>query len=225
MSEVREKLADVGCWVDRELVRIPSHLIDWAVQVAPKSIRLVNRDGTSDIHLEGRKSYFGTGSDTPFVLDAYSGEKRKAVLKDVINVSVLIDALEDIDFIMCMGIASDIPEQLSDLYHFWAMARYTTKPIIYTAWNAVNLKDIIDMAETLAGGAEELERNPFCALYSEPIAPLTHATESLEKLLTICSKGLPVVYTPGLVTGATSPITRAGAIVQANAELLSGLLI
>jgi trimethylamine--corrinoid protein Co-methyltransferase len=34
-----------------------------------------------------------------------------------------------------------------------------------------------------------------------------------------------VVYTPGLITGATYPVTRAGSIVQANAELLSGLLI
>jgi trimethylamine--corrinoid protein Co-methyltransferase len=177
------------------------------------------------MHLEGRKSYFGTGSDTPYVLDINTGEKRRTVLQDIVNVSLLVDALEHIDFIMCMGIASDVPEAISDLYHFQAMARHTTKPIVYTAWNATNLKDIIHMAEAVAGGVEELQRNPFCVLYTEPIAPLTHATESLEKLLFICGKGLPVVYTPGLITGATSPITRAGAVVQANAELLSGLLI
>lgn len=224
-TEIREKLAEAGCWVDGDIVRIPPHLVDWAIRVAPKSVRLAGRDGTSAMYLEGRKSYFGTGSDTPYVLDATTGEKRRTVLRDIINVSLLVDALEHIDFIMCMGIASDVPEQISDLYHFRAMARHTTKPIVYTAWNAANLKGIIHMAEALAGGTETLRRDPFCALYSEPIAPLTHATESLEKLLIICGKGLPVVYTPGLITGATSPITRAGAVVQANAELLSGLLI
>jgi len=225
VEEVREKLADAGCWVKGERVRIPSHLIDWAIDVAPKTVRISNREGTPAMYLEGRKSYYGTGSDTPNVLDARTGKRRNAVIQDVANVSILIDALENIDFVMCMGIASDVPDQLSDLYHFFTMTYHTKKPIVYTAWSQDNLKDIIHMAETIAGGAEELQRNPFCILYSEPIAPLTHATESLEKLLTICGKGLPVVYTPGLVTGATSPITRAGAIVQANAELLSGLLI
>jgi len=142
-----------------------------------------------------------------------------------VNVSILVDAFENLDFVMCMGIASDVPEGISDLYHFRAMVSNTTKPIVYTAWDRENLEDIIRMAEAVAGGEDTLERRPFCALYTEPIAPLTHATESLEKLLTICDKGLPVVYTPGLITGATSPMTRAGSIVQANAELLSGLLI
>jgi trimethylamine--corrinoid protein Co-methyltransferase len=225
VPEVRDKLAQAGCWVDEERVRIPSQLIDWAIGVAPKTVQICDRDGDPALSLEGRKSYYGTGSDTPYVLDAYTGERRNAVLEDIANVSTLIDALDNLDFVMCMGIASDVPEKISDLYHFRAMVTNTTKPIIYTAWHQENLVDIIHMAEQVAGGVEELQRNPFCALYTEPIAPLTHATESCEKLLTICSKGLPVVYTPGLITGATSPVTRAGSIVQANAELLSGLLI
>jgi trimethylamine--corrinoid protein Co-methyltransferase len=175
--------------------------------------------------LEGYRSYYGTGSDTPFVIDAYSGERRQAVLDDVANVARLVDALPHISFLMCMGVASDVTSSISDLYHFRAMAGNTTKPIVYTAWNLRNLQAIVEMAQVAAGGAEALQRDPFCALYAEPIAPLTHGRESCEKLLYICEKGLPVVYTPGLITGASSPVTRAGAIAQANAELLSGLLI
>lgn len=225
VEEVRQLLAEAGCWVEGERVRIPPHLIEWAVSVAPKAIHIADRDGQPAMNLEGRKSYYGTGSDTPYVIDLCSGEKRSAVIQDIANVAVIIDALDNLDFVMSMGIASDVPEQISDIYHFFTMCVHTKKPIVYTAWDQDNLKDIIYLAETMAGGAESLRRNPFCILYSEPIAPLTHAKESLEKLLVICGKGLPVVYTPGLVTGATSPITRAGAIVQANAELLSGLLI
>jgi trimethylamine--corrinoid protein Co-methyltransferase len=81
------------------------------------------------------------------------------------------------------------------------------------------------MAEAVAGGAEELRRNPFLALYSEPISPLTHAEESCEKLLFLAGKGLPVVYTPGMMIGGTAPVTIPGALVQALAEQLSGVLI
>jgi len=225
VSEVRELLAKAGCWLDGARVRIPPHLVEWSIRTAPHRVVLCDRHGKPAMYLEGRKSYYGTGSDTPYVLDAYTGERRRAVLADVANVSRLIDALPHMDFIMCMGIASDVTESISDLYHFEAMVSHTVKPIVYTAWNRRNLEDIIEMAEAVAGGPDALQRNPFCALYSEPISPLTHAVESCEKLLYIAAKGLPVVYTPGMMTGASAPVTVAGGLLQANAELLSGLLI
>jgi trimethylamine--corrinoid protein Co-methyltransferase len=225
VPDVRDLLAKAGCWVDGDRVRIPSHLIEWGIRTAPHGVSLCDRNGNPVMPLEGRKGYYGTGSDTPYVLDAYTGERRQAVLADVANVARLVDALPHIDFIMCMGIASDVTESISDLRHFEAMVSNTVKPIIYTAWSRQNLEDIVEMAEAVAGGAEPLRRSPFCALYSEPISPLTHAKESCEKLLYIAAKGLPVVYTPGMMIGGSAPVTVAGALVQANAEQLSGLLI
>jgi trimethylamine--corrinoid protein Co-methyltransferase len=225
VPEVRDLLKKAGCWMDGERVRIPPHLIEWAIRTAPSRVVLCDRDGNPAMELEGRKGYYGTGSDTPFVIDAYSGERRLAVLQDIANVAKLVDGLEHIDFLMCMGIASDVTDTISDLYHFREMLHNTTKPIIYTAWDRENLEDIVEMAEAVAGGAEALCRSPFMALYSEPISPLTHAQESCEKLLFLAKKGLPVVYTPGMMVGATAPVTVAGALVQANAEQLSGLLI
>jgi trimethylamine--corrinoid protein Co-methyltransferase len=225
VPEVRDLLEEAGCWLDGERVCIPPHLIDWAIDVAPSRVVLCDQNGEPAMTLEGRKGYYGTGSDTPFVLDAETGERRQAVLNDVANVARLVDALEHIDFLMCMGIASDVTESISDLYHFREMLSNTTKPLVYTAWDRPNLEAIIEMAEAVAGGAEALRRSPFCALYSEPISPLTHAKESCEKLLFIADKGLPVVYTPAVMIGGTAPVTVAGALVQANAEQLSGLLI
>jgi trimethylamine--corrinoid protein Co-methyltransferase len=225
VPEVRDLLKNAGCWLDGDRVRIPPHLIDWAIRAAPSRVVLCDRDGDPAMELEGRKGYYGTGSDTPFVLDAYTGERRHAVLADVANVARIVDALPHIDFLMCMGIASDVTESISDLYHFREMVSNTTKPIVYTAWSCPNLEAIIAMAEAVAGGAEALRRSPFCALYSEPISPLTHGQESCEKLLFIAEKGLPVVYTPGMMIGGTAPVTVAGALVQANAEQLSGVLI
>ena len=225
VPEVRELLKKAGCWIDGKRVCIPPNLIEWAIRTAPSRVVLCDQQGNPAMELEGRKGYYGTGSDTPFVIDAYSGERRQTVLQDVANVARLVDALEHIDFLMCMGIASDVTEALSDLYHFREMVLNTNKPIIYTAWNRANLEDIVEMAEAVAGGAESLRRNPFMALYSEPISPLTHAKESCEKLLFLAEKGLPVVYTPAVMIGGTSPVTVAGSLIQANAEALSGLLI
>ena len=214
-----------GCWVDGERVRIPSHLVEWAVSMAPPRVVLCDRNGDPAMFLERNKTYYGTGSDTPNVVDPYSGERRPAVLTDVENTPRVVDFLPNISFMMCMGIASDVNEALSDIYHFNAMVSNTVKPIVFTAWSLDNLKDIVAMAEAVVGGAEALQRSPFLALYTEPISPLQHAVESVQKLLWMAEKRLPVAYTPGMTTGAAAPVTMAGGLVQANAELLSGLVM
>jgi trimethylamine--corrinoid protein Co-methyltransferase len=224
-DDVRERMAQAGCWVEEHRVRIPADLIEWAIRAAPSRVTLCRRDGSPALQLEGRKGYYGTGSDTPFVLDVNSGERRPAMLQDVKNVARLVDGLDNIEFLMCMGIASDVAEMQSDLYHFKAMVENTSKPLVYTAWDRQNLEDIVAMAEAVAGSPQALQHSPFCALYTEPISPLTHAEESCQKLLYMAEKKLPVVYTPGMQIGGTAPVTVAGALVQANAEQLSGLLI
>jgi trimethylamine--corrinoid protein Co-methyltransferase len=214
-----------GCWVDGKRVRIPAHLVEWAVHVAPSRVMLCDRQGQPAVALQGERAYYGTGSDTPNIVDPYSGERRRVVKKDVANLSRVVDALPHMGFMMCSGIASDVPEQISDLHHFEAMVSNTIKPIVFTAWNLKNLKDIIAMAECVAGGADALQCKPFCALYTEPISPLVLGSEATQKLMYMAEKGLPTVFTPGLLTGASGPTTIAGGLAQGNAELLAGFLL
>ncbi len=223
--EGREILKRAGCWVDGERVRFPAHLVEWAVRTAPPRVVLCDRKGAPAMYLEDRKVYYGTGSDCPNVIDPDSGERRPGELKDVVNVSRLVDALPNTDFLMCMTMASDVPAAVSDLYHFRAMVENTTKPICYTAWNLQSLKDILEMCEAVAGGAEAFQRNPFAILYAEPISPLQHIVEGTQKLIHMSRKRLPVIFTPGMMTGAAAPVTSAGGLIVANAEMLSGLVI
>jgi len=81
------------------------------------------------------------------------------------------------------------------------------------------------MCEAVAGGEEAFQRNPFSILYAEPISPLQHIVEGTQKLIYMSRKRLPVIFTPGMMTGAAAPITSAGGLIVANAEMLSGLLI
>jgi trimethylamine--corrinoid protein Co-methyltransferase len=224
-QQARELLLGAGAKVDGTRARIPPHLVEWAIRAAPPRIVLSDRNGSPAVYLEDNKGFFGTGSDTPYVIDPYSGVRRKAVKADVANVARVCDHLPNIDFVMCMGIASDVTESISDLHHFEAMVSNTNKPIVFTAWSLDNLKDLVEMAEAVAGGADALRFNPFVALYGEPISPLQLAKEGLEKLLYMAEKGLPQVWTPGINIGATAPVTLAGVLAQGNAEALAGLTI
>ncbi len=220
-----EVFARAGCWVEEQRVRFPAHLVEWAIRATPSRVMLCDRLGQPSVALQGERAYFGTGSDTPNIVDPYTGERRLVCKQDVANTSLLVDALPHLSFMMCSGIASDVPSAISDIHHFEAMVSHTLKPIAFTSWNLDNLKDIVEMAEIVAGGAEELQRKPFCALYTEPISPLTLGREATQKLMYMAEKGLPTIFTPGLITGANGPVTIAGGLVQGNAEMLSGFVL
>ena len=221
-----EILRDAGCSVsDGDVVRFPAAVVEEAIDLAPSRIVLGHRSGDSRLVLEGPRSYFGTGSDLPHTLDLESGERRMSLLSDVAETARLADALPNIDFVMSMALPSDVPRETSDRHSFLSMVANTSKPIVFTAWDESGLADIIEMAEVVAGGAEALVRNPFLVAYLEPTTPLQHSQTALSKMLMMADKGLPFVYSPGPVEGATAPVTPAGALAIANAEVLSGLAI
>lgn len=217
--------AKAGAKVDGRRVRIPPHLVEWAIRAAPSQVVLCDRNRHPALYLERYNSYYGTGSDTHNIYDPFTGERRPTIKADVAGVARVCDYLPNISFVMCMGIAHDVTEGISDLHHFEAMVTNTTKPIVFTAWNLDNLKDIVEMAELVSGDPETLRLNPCIVAYLELISPLQLAIEPTQKLIYMAKKALPVVWTPGQVGGATSPVTVAGAVAQGNAEALAGLVL
>jgi trimethylamine---corrinoid protein Co-methyltransferase len=225
-EESLQLLHGAGCHIDDGTrVRFPAAVVEDALRAAPSRVVLSQRDGTPALFLEGRHSYFGTGSDLPYTRDLESGERRPSLLADVEQVARLVDALPQLDFVMSMALPSDVPSATSDRRSFRAMVANTSKPVVFTAWDEGGLADIVAMAAAVAGGAEALQRSPFLLAYLEPTSPLQHTAEVLRKLLLMADRGLPFVYAPGPVEGATAPVTPAGSLAMANAEVLSGLVI
>jgi trimethylamine--corrinoid protein Co-methyltransferase len=225
-SEVRGLLGDAGCLISNgDLVKFPAAVVEEAVDHAPSRIVLHHRSGKPQLVLEGQTSYFGTGSDLPNTLDLETGERRLSRLSDVRDTARLADSLPNIDFVMSMALPSDVAPATSDRHSFMTMITNTSKPVVFTAWDESGLADIIAMAETVAGGADALTLNPFLLAYLEPSTPLQHSQTVLRKMLMMADRRLPIVYAPGGVDGASAPVTAAGSLALANAEVLSGLTI
>jgi trimethylamine--corrinoid protein Co-methyltransferase len=210
---------------DDKRVFIPSGLLEWAARRAPSRVTLYDRNGKPFMFLEGRNVYYGTGSDCPNLLDSFTGERRQFLSKDVADAVRLVDALPYIDFTMSMGLAPDFPNNRQYQHKYAIMIRNSIKPQVITAADKDTLNDIVDIAAAAVGGREELKRKPVFVLYDEPTSPLVHIKEALEKLMFMAENNLPTNYSPGIMAGGTSPVTMAGAIAQANAEILAGLVI
>jgi trimethylamine--corrinoid protein Co-methyltransferase len=221
-----ELLQKAGAYVkNHKRVYIPSGLVERALRSAPSRVTIYDRNAKPYMFLEGRNVYYGTGSDCPNLLDSFTGERREFLSRDVEDAVRLVDALPNIDFTMSMGLAPDIPTALQYQKKYAIMIRNSTKPQVITAADKTSLNDIVDMAAAVVGGREELRRKPIFVLYDEPTSPLVHINEAMEKLLFMSENNLPTNYSPGIMGGGTSPVTMAGAIAQANAEILTGLVI
>lgn len=225
-EEAVQLLTEAGAHVkEGNRVFLPGALVEKSIRSAPSGITVYDRNGNPSLFLEGRNVYYGTGSDCPNLVDSFTGERRDFLYKDVENAVRLVDFLPNINFVMCMGLAPDIPAELQYQKKYAAMIRNTTKPQVVVAGDRKSLNDITDMAAAAVGGHSELCRKPIFVLYDEPISPLVHSREAVDKLMFAAENRLPINYSPGIMAGATAPITMAGAIAQANAEILTGLVI
>lgn len=221
-----EMLADKGCKIsDGDWVRMPPHLVEEALKTAPKQISLYDQKGAKAMNLTGENSFYGTGSDATFTQDVETGERRRAVLKDVSNFATLVDGLENIDFAMSMANPEDAPIEDIYVYVFAEMVRNTNKPIVFIADSGRDIAKIHEMACLVVGGEEELQRKPFILNYSEAISPLLFPENVMEKLIFCAQKKIPLCLPSGSNAGGGAPVTLAGAMALGIAENLAGLVV
>jgi trimethylamine--corrinoid protein Co-methyltransferase len=210
---------------DSSLVKIPPWMVDKALSTLPRKVVVNGPDRQHKMELYKDQVYFGSGSDTPFTLDPKTGERRRATYDDVKNFARLAQALPNIDFHMSLGIVQDTAVGTYDRWQYLAMLEGTTKPINITAVDLDGLNDQLEMAYIRVGGKEEWKKGPIFSLYIEPVSPLSHSEEVVQKLLFSCDHDIPFVYTPCPLAGATSPTTLAGTAVQALTESLFGIVL
>lgn len=225
-EEARQQLADAGCRLTGDhRVRIPNWLVEAAIQSAPSRITIYDRLGNPAMRLEGRRVHYGLGTDLIRTYDLETGELRQSRLKDVAIAAHISDYLEHIDFIGSYALPGDSPANLIYLDSFKTELENSNKPIFYTAAGLEDISYINAMAAAAVGGEEALRDKPIHIHYSEPLSPLSHSFGAVQKLLYCADKGIPVTYTPGMMAGASAPVTLAGAVTVGNAEALSGLVM
>jgi trimethylamine--corrinoid protein Co-methyltransferase len=226
LQEAVALLKSAGARVtDDNLVHIPSSLVEKALSVAPKHVVLYDRHGHPAMPVEGHRCFYGPGSDCLNIIDHRDGTRREPRWKDLEEGVTLCDSLSNIDFVMSMVLPRDVDTALADRFQMEAMLSFTTKPIIYVTYELAGCLDAVEMAETVAGGAEALREKPTAACYINVVSGLRHNKEALEKLLFLASKNLPLLYIPASTAGLTSPVTPAGSVALDYAGVLVGLVL
>ena len=225
-DEGEQVMLEGGCTKDADgNVHVPAALVEQARESVPASFMVYDRAGDPAMDLGGLRSYFGNGSDVMHLHDLETGERRLGKLADVTEAARLCDALPDIDFVMSGAYPDGMDAGEAYPRQFRAMIAATAKPLVMTAGGVETVEPMWKMAAAVRGGAEALRQKPYFVMYNQPVSPLKHPYETVDKLLFCADRGIPSTYCPSPVAGGTAPITTAGQITLGIAEALFGLVM
>lgn len=226
-AKVREKLKASGGKVDGIRVRIPRQLVEHALSTAPSRIDVYNRQGSVAMVLEGANSYYGTGSDLKYTIDSATRQRRISTLKDVERAAICCDKLDNLDFVMSYGLPSDVLDEHSkEIEQIRIMLNATAKPLVMTMFSGLEAFERLHATACSAcGGESNFRKAPNYVMYGQFVSPLQHDPDAIDRMLFCAEHGVPLIYVPTIIMGASGPVTLAGALALANAECLGGLVM
>jgi trimethylamine---corrinoid protein Co-methyltransferase len=224
-KDTLELLSDAGAIVDGNTVKIKSTMVEDALRTVPNRVVLANRDGKRSLFLEGTKTYYRISCDNTLIMDPYTRERRPFVSDDYKLTAKIIEGCDNLHAMGCAGNAADYPANIRAQVGFKQSIQYSRKPFVAAPINAVQMKDIFDMAAVIAGNYENLVNAPFVVATCEPTTPLAVFRDAADILILSAKENLPVVWYGMPCAGATAPCTLGAVLTLGNAEILAGLVI
>ncbi len=198
---------------ERGVVRVPESMIFELLDRAPAEITLYGREDRHNLSLGTDAVYLGTGGTALNLYDVPSGECRPASLGDLIDIIRLVDKLDNVHFIVLPTYPNELPLEQVDVNRFFAGMNHTTKHVMGGVYTTEGIRDVVRMAEQVAGSPQALRERPFISMITCGISPLKLDEKYGDFMLQVVEAGLPVSVPSEPLCGATSPITLAGNLV------------
>lgn len=218
-----EKAGAKADW-NTKRVFIPQYLAKEVLAKANPNLSLYTTERVRSMTLGGGNQYFATIGYAPFLIDWKTKEVRSVLNADLKEIIQLADVMDGVDLVHPPGQPVDDPSEIGDLYQAKALLTHTRKPIHTHAYCEKHADKIIAMAAETMGGMDELKKKPRLIFNINTFSPLTMRKDAAEVIRSAAKANVPFLVTAGCMGGATSPVTLAGELAQANAEILSHII-
>ncbi len=220
-------LVGAGCTLGEDgRIRFPRALVEDTIANANRSVTLCSRDGNTDLDLSGTRVHYGTAGAAVSMVDVHGREYRDSTVQDLHDAARICQQLDNIHFVQRPMVCRDIPDNLEmDLNTIYAASSGTFKHIGTSFTEPSHVAPAVEMLHMIAGGEDKWRERPFVSNSNcFVVPPMKFATESCEVMEECIKAGMPVLLLSAGMAGATAPSTIAGAITQATAECLAGLV-
>jgi trimethylamine--corrinoid protein Co-methyltransferase len=160
------------------------------------------------------------------IADTVNNCYRESTAQDLYDLSRIVDTCEHIHIFQRMCVLRDIEDNYEmDLNTTYCSVTGTSKHVGASWTDHKHLEKTLEMLHIIAGGEDKWRARPFVSQSNcFVVPPMKFAEEALECLRVAVEGGMPVLLLSAGQAGATTPACLAGAVSQAWAEILGGLV-
>jgi trimethylamine--corrinoid protein Co-methyltransferase len=226
-ADARSRFRSAGATVDdsTEIVRVDRGLVATCIAHAPREITLHSRNPARHVCLDQTSLAFAPVSGPPHVLDS-TGVRRTGTLLDYANGVRLCQAFEVIQVLGAFTEPQDIAVACRQIEMLHAQLTLSEKiPHTYCRGRG-QVADCLEQVRIAYGLSEEAFRNTPCTYtIINTNSPRVLDGPMAEGIIDFALAGQVQMITPFTLAGAMAPITIAGALTLAHAEMLGGLVL
>lgn len=189
-----------------------------ALNVTKKEFTVYARNSKYNVSMNTEDIYMTPGYGSPSVCEA-DGTVRPATFDDFLKLAVIVQESEE--FAINGGILAqpnDIDADISAEAMVYATLCRSDKALFSVCGGREQAENIMKMMKVVFG--EDITEIPCTFNLISPLSPLGVTKQTLDTIEVCAKNGQPLVIAPGNMAGATGPISLAGNISQANAEVL-----
>ncbi|MCY6381331.1 trimethylamine methyltransferase family protein [Hoeflea prorocentri] len=207
-------------------LRFPRNLVMDTIRKAGRNLTLHGQNRSHDMTLAGHRVHFGTAGAAVHIVDVEKREYRESVLSDLYDAARIVETLDNVHFFQRPLVARDIEDPVDlDINTLYASVLGTSKHVGTSFTVAESVPKCLEILHLVAGGEEAFRARPFVSNTNCFVVPPLRFAEDACAVLEECVRGgMPVLLLSAGQAGATAPAAIAGAVVQAVAEVLAGLV-
>ncbi|MBZ0128642.1 MAG: trimethylamine methyltransferase family protein [Rhodobacteraceae bacterium] len=203
-------------------LRLPRELVEQAVAEAPKDVFLAGKNPALDLHLPRSDGGFvlRTGTGAHGYVDPRDARYRKTDLASVREIAAVASGLNQVGFI-AHPFVHGVPEVTADLHSYAEMISHTDKHCWLQPYGKDNIEFLIRIAAVAAGGEAALAARPLSSVITCSFSPLEFKQMDTEVIIQAGKVKMPLHACSLPSAGGTAPLTTAGLVLMAGAEILA----
>ena len=226
-QEAIELLQSSGATINVKdsIAHIPEEMVLKCLETVPRAFSLFDRNGKNSVEYSGDKVHFNPGSSGVNILDADSLQHRPSHSADLVNIIKIAENFPVYDAQSTAVICHDVPEEIGDFYRLYLVLLLSQKPIITGAFSTNTSDVMFELLKIDSGSAKISGKQPRAIFDVCPSPPLNWTHFAAQNLIDLARAGIPAQIVSMPLSGAASPVTLIGSIIQHTAECLSGITI
>ena len=235
--EALEYLDRFGCRVDRDtcLVKIPAALSRQVIEKMRRDYENPDRPERMPVrfsHVRFRPTDYkvhhdfsvSTGGFCCFIHDL-DGSRRAADRHDVLCSLNLVNGLDEIDYTGLPVSDQSLPSRHRPVVMAAELVKHTRKIGGVETFNKRDVRYIHEIAQVVAGSAEEFRKRPALVGYAETRSPLCFDKHMVEVFMEYITLGVPQTVDTMPAGGTTAPVTAAGILALGAAETIAAMVL